>query len=479
MKKIFTSIIIVMALLAVVAVSMFSCGSSPVENAIVQAFNTGDTTQTRFDSICSIITQSPEKYSHLLTDDGYVDTDALGKLIESIGSKRRPPAHWDISGYGQHALTLTVYFERSGSMVPYDSKGGSGQLKKAVDDLINEFPSANVEIKVVNDGIYDYSHSVNEFLKDRDIYGSTAGVGNPKYTDFQKIFTSILTANRPGNISVVVTDMIYSPANTKDVSVEKILNEENSIAHNIFKQNSGKSVIVHRLTGDYDGKYYPYNNNPVNYKGKRPFFLVVIGNEADLDFAAASPEYKALIHPAGTTHSYRFNQSQSKLKYCVVPGWKTDAGRYRPSHKQDNLLEKCEPDKKSDQFSFSIAVNLSPLQKSADFLVDLSNYTLRCQSEFVLTIAPITDDIITGNNRKYFEGKTHLLTLAGKLANSRDEVTITLRNDFPEWIAQCSTKDDTRPDGNTTFGLEQWLSGMQAGFGTADNYATIKVKLQR
>lgn len=477
MKRIF-AVVPLLLLLALLPTAV-SCRHNSIEPAIKEALLSGDTTQERFDSICSMILRSPERYSTLVTDQGEINLAALNALIEKVGSDLRPPMHWNVASYGRQALSLTVYFERSGSMVPYDGKGGKGMLKKAVNDLINHFPTENVTIKVVNDNIYDYTGTVEQFLTDRDIYGSTAGIGNAAYTDFKQIFNSILTANKPGNIAVVVTDLIYSPADTKNVSVDKILNEENSIAMSIFKKNGGKSVIIHRLTGDYNGKYYPYNNNPVVYKGNRPFFLVVIADNDVLDYAASSTEYNFLLHPDGATHSYRFNQGESRLDYSVVPGWKDDAGRYRIAHKGELRLERCEPDKQTDKFSFTIAVNLAPLQQSEAYLKDPANYTVRCQSDFKLAVTPITDDMVAGNVKQWLAGKTHLLTLTGKLARPRDEVSITLRNDFPAWVEKCSTNDDTKPNANTTFGLEQWLRGMQAGFSRNENYGTITVKLDR
>ena len=81
------------------------------------------------------------------------------------------------------------------------------------------------------------------------------------------------------------------------------------------------------------------------------------------------------------------------------------------------------------------------------------------------------------------EGNTHLLTFKGQLKSPRDEVTIELRNDFPEWVSQCSANSDTDTGSanfaSTTLGLEQWLQGMQAAFGQQGIYTTMTIKLQR
>ncbi len=216
---------------------LMACGGhGSLDKAVRGILVSGDTTRAAYDSLCAMITDNPKKYSDMLTPEGKVDHKKMAEFIEQVGSQLRPPMHWDTRAYGGvEDLSLTVYFERSGSMVPYDQRGGGGQLKKAVNDLINHFPAGSkVDINIVNDGIYPYQHTVDEFLQDRDIYQSTAGMGDQSYTDFQLVFNKILEAQRPGNVSVLVSDLIYSPKDTRGVSLDKIFNEENSLATRVF-----------------------------------------------------------------------------------------------------------------------------------------------------------------------------------------------------------------------------------------------------
>ena len=475
--------IIPLLLLAVMSLAVTSCGKSPLEKLVKQALVQQDTTQARFDSICSIIQQNPDRYRQYLTDDGQINLTELQALIERVGGDLRPPLHWDIAAYGQQELSLTIYFERSGSMVPYDNAGDRGQLKKAVNDIINRFPGSKVSINIVNDGIYPYQGSVDEFLKDRNIYASTAGVGNSAFTDFQQIFGAILKAQDASNVSIVVTDLIYSPADASDVSIDKILNEENSLATSIFRQYKGKSVLVHQLMGDYNGKYYPYTNRPVQYRGMRPFYLLVIADTPVMNRMAAQSDYAELMRPSQARNSYRINQAESGVDYCIVPGWEDDAGRYRISHKEEGLLTKVESDKQTGILCVTLAADLGKLQQTADYLGNVENYDVKAQTEFALRVTPITDKMITGNNKQYLEGKTHLLTLTGKFNTPRDEVTIRLRNEFPRWVAESSTNDDTNPNAarfsTTTLGLEQWMRGMQDAFGATGDYTTLRLRLEK
>ncbi len=484
MKRLQYLTLLVATVLGFATITLTGCGSRrAVERTIEQALISGDTTQATFDSIASLIKASPDRYADLLDDKGELNYGALNDLVQSIGNGLRPPKRWNVLQYGMKELSLTIYFERSGSMVPYDTPGGRGELKKAVNNLINFFPGSEVTVRIVNDDIYPYQGDKMQFLQDRNIYASTANVGNAKYTDFQKIFEKVIKAQNGNNVSVVVTDLIYSPADTKDVSVDKILNEENSLATSIFKQYKGKSVIVHRLMGDYNGFYYPYNNQPVEYHGERPFFLLIIADTSVIDAMQASGEYDAFLNPSQATHSYRFNQEQGQVDYNIVPGWKDNAGRFRIDKKDKHLLTHCDGDKKTGELCFTVAANLAPMHKPADFLSNPANYTLQSQSGFTMTVTPITHDLIDPNSKEYIEGNTHLLTFKGQLKSPRDEVTIELRNDFPEWVSQCSANSDTDTGSanfaSTTLGLEQWLQGMQAAFGQQGIYTTMTIKLQR
>ena len=482
LRRVYSVLGIAMVVLA--ATIATSCGGGGLEKAVKKALINGDTTQVCYDSICSLIKGSPKSYAEFLTESGDINVEALGKYINEVGSQLRPPMKWDITGYGLKELTLTVYFERSGSMTPYDTPGGGGQLKKAVNDLINFFPSKDgVKINIVNDNIYPYSGTVDSFLQDRNIYESTKGTGDASYTDFKLIFEKIIQAQKSGNVSVLVTDLIYSPKNTADVSVEKILNEENSVATSIFKTYKGKSIIVNQMMGDYNGQYYPYNGTPFAYSGKRPSYRIIIGDASTINRMSADDKYAKFLHPSEVKNSYRFNQAQSELNVKVIPDWKDNVGRFRVSRSDQNELTNCEGDRETGVLCFTLAANLKPLAKDDAFLSNVANYTVQSQSGFEISIRTIKPEDVTNNNRSYLDGMTHLITAKGKFNTSRDELSITLPNQFPEWIKTSSSTSDIDSSvpsfATTTFGLEQFLQGIYDAFSAGnESYGKIVIKLQ-
>ena len=469
----------------VLMAGMISCGGhGKLEKAVRTALVNGDTTRTAYDSLCSMVTDNPGKYGDLLTPEGGVDHKKMYDFIEKIGNHLRPPMHWDTRPYGGvDELSLTVYFERSGSMVPYDSRGGGGQLKKAVNDLINHFPAGSkVDINIVNDGIYPYQHTVDEFLKDRDIYQSTAGVGNASYTDFQLIFNKILEAQRPGNVSVLVSDLIYSPQDTHGVSVDKIFNEENSLATRVFARYKGKSVVVQQFMGDYNGKYYPFNGVPFEYRGKRPFYLVIIADNDVMDLLASDKRYSGVLDTRAASNSYRFNQGTATVDCRVLPEWKDNAGRFRVKHGDGIVLAKCDGDRQTGKLCFSLAANLGSLLKDDALLTNAANYEVKSIDGYTLTVQAIEPGMVTANNKEYLEGMTHVLTLVGDLKSPRDEVHISLRNELPAWVHQSSSTSDTSAGGSfatTTLGLEQLLGGMFDAMRGGSSFFDVSIQLQR
>ena len=479
-----------MAIVAVAgaALCLTACGGrgGDLDKAIRSAMVSGDTTQEAYGKICQIIKSDARKYADFIAENGEINVEALAKKVNEIGNSLRPPVSWNIAKYASSAsLSLTVYFERSGSMVPYDSRSGGGQLKKAVNDIINAFPTkSSVKINIVNDNIYPYSGTADSFLQDRDIYASTAGTGDASHTDFKLIFEKILKAQTKGNVSVLVTDMIYSPADTRDVSVEKIFNEESSVAAAIFRSYNGKSVIVNQLMGDYDGKYYPYNGQPFDYRGKRPFYIIVIADASTIDQMAADPAYAAVVNPAGATASYRFNQGEAQVAFKVIPDWKDNAGRFRVSHDDAHVLTSCEPDRTTGKICLSLAANLGALQKDEAFFANPANYTVESLGGFTVAVRPIASGDVTNNNRSYLAGMTHIVTLTGKFDSPQDCIVVKLRNEFPSWITRSTAADDTTPAApgfaSTTFGLDRFMQGIFSAFTNGqDCYTKIELQLKK
>lgn len=129
-------------------------------------------------------------------------------------------------GIGDNAyLKVNFYLERSGSMTPYDSPQGDGPFKAAIVQMLNNLPGNNGDNKifVVNSKVCQYPQGFQKFIADNNIFEATKGIGDPSYTDFSKIFDTILnkTGNDELSILVSITDMIYSTKSMSGINPPK------------------------------------------------------------------------------------------------------------------------------------------------------------------------------------------------------------------------------------------------------------------
>ena len=482
MIKINKAVIMMVAVL--VMPLMAGCGGGVLNKTVRAMLLQGDTTETSFNQLCELIRADERSYGEYIDAQGEVNVEALNEMINTIGAGLRPPCSWDVTAYGEKQLSLSVYLERSGSMTPYDTQGGGGELKKCVNDLINFFPDANPKIYIVNDGVYDYAGSVDEFLKDKNIYATTAKTGNAAYTDFGAIFESVLSNQKANEVSVLITDMIYSPRDARNVSADKIFNEENSLATSVFRQYPQKAVVVSKLTGSYHGQYYTYNEGQYRYDGPRPFYVFVIADSKVMDRMMSSADYSRFITIDAAEHSYRFNQPEREVEAALLPNWEGSKGRYRVAREGGLRLERCEGDRTSGIMQFSIAVNLDALGKSDALLCDAANYEVQSGDGYRISIERLSPSAVSGNNKSYLEGKSHIITVTGTPQVRRDELVISLRNDFPAWIGESNAESDADAAapgfGSTTFGIEPFLRGIYDAYAKrGDAYTTIRVKIEQ
>ena len=87
-------------------------------------------------------------------------------------------------------------------------------------------------------------------------------------------------------------------------------------------------------------------------------------------------------------------------------------------------------------------------------------------------------------DRTYLDGMTHVITFTGKMNTAKEEINVNLRNDFPTWIAQSTSDDDSSAStagfANTTFGLERFLRGIYDAFSASQaNYTSMTIKLEK
>lgn len=417
-----------------------------------------------------------------LFKNGSLDRDALKEYIQDIFDKRRPTKRIRFTGIGDDGyLKVNFYLERSGSMTPYDSPAGDGSFKSAIVQLLNSLPNANEENKiyVVNNSIEPYPKGFANFIKDNNIFDATKDIGDPSYTDFGTIFNQLINKTGKDELSILITDMIYSTKSMEGMNPQKVFTEAQGMICSVFKSAvKDKSMLIIKMRGSYHGSYYPFNspNSGTNYSGNRPYYIIVVGDNDNMTRLTTDPDYSTfakLTELTGFEHQYLFTSSDIyEPYYSLLLGSGEIRGKFQPERGQKNRItsiEGVEIDIDSGDLQLALAVDLHGMFIDEDYLLNPQNYLVKSEDDFVIkNIKPINKADLTQTEKKYANGATHLFILSSTKITEDQEIKIKLMNRLPQWVMTSSSDDDTNlysaSFATTTFGLKYLLEGIYSSY---------------
>ena len=394
-------------------------------------------------------------------DNGQIDEDVVKDYIGDFFDRRRPSKHIDFVGIGGKQPTFHIYLERSGSMGPYDSRNGDGAFRAAVMALQNNLPG-----KVTLDS-----------------------VGEKGYTDFRQIFDKILNQTADDQVSILVTDLIYSVKNMQGVNPRRVFSEIEGMTNAVFKDEvKRKSLLVVRMMGSYVGPYYSYDNTVKPFAGRRPYYIIIVAsndNMVRLTHDATLRSFADMERMRGYDNMCLMTADELyKPYYSFLLSNRDVRGRFRPKRGQDSRVHDFTdimPDRNSGDVHLVLAVDLSHLFIDQRYLLDVSNYKVKADDDVrIKAIRKIDKADITPTEKKYLGTATHIFVLQAPKITHRQEVEIKLLNRLPQWITASSTDSDITPDGVTTFGLRYLLGGIFNSYNrnADDDHAYFELELE-
>lgn len=368
-------------------------------------------------------------------------------------------------------LRARLYLEASGSMFPYDAASGAGELNSAVQNVLGPFENlqpGSTQLFVVNDGVYPMGISYGQLIQQPNLFALAKGKGNPRYTDFGLIFSRILQGLRPGEVAVLVSDLIYSPASATAQSAQKTLSDAQTLLQHTFSRHPGKSVLLLQMSGDFKGTYFPASGGGRPYSGKRPYYLVLMADNptmrALLNEEAFSPlrEFSSL---EGFRNFHLFTSATAAAPYySVILDDAAQRGRFSQAREEKktrpafvHALDNISPDKKTGGLTLVVGVDLGLFYLPENVKTDPKAYDLRSDEGF--TIERIVADPGQGFTHKFV-----LTTRSPQKSGDRD-IYLSLKRQFPpRWLQQGSTTTDGPPNATQTFGLLPLATGLEKAF---------------
>ncbi|WP_266367950.1 hypothetical protein [Tellurirhabdus rosea] len=389
------------------------------------------------------------------------------KAYRDIRNETGKPPVIELEGSAGQSLELKLYLEASGSMFPYDAPGSSGDFKRTLNQVINGFEAVTpdkTELFVVNTEVNPLGLSQSQFTKAQNIFNVAKTKGKTTSTDFELIFSQILKQTGGSDISVLASDLIYSDPTLRGQSVDKTLNAAEALMTTVFGNYANThSMLVVKLTSDFDGPYYPAAGGTVRHRGERPYYLCFIGQNAAMQQFMQDEKYATLrdfrdLPGYDDFWFFTRNKAATEPYFSVLlndPGKKGRFARADRDEKGIHTLEDVEaaPDK---SLRIPVAVDLSKLNLPESFMTDKTQFEIAGKDNFKVEKV----EVYRGG------GATHKIwLLASKPARGTRTAVIRLKRDFPpRWVAETSTRNDARPDAESTFGLQNLLQGVESAY---------------
>lgn len=390
------------------------------------------------------------------------------------------------------------YLESSASVWPYDTPGTNGEFRAAIVDLLNSIERIEpntTTIKIVNTGIYDFTHSVNQLITSPRLFTLVQGTGNHGWTNFHQIFDLLLSNLDDNEVAIMVSDLIYSTQQMQGKNISALATEVEGLTRNVFNRYADDiAMMVVKMNGSYNGYYYYFdpalqNERNFSYTGNRPFYFTIYTRNNTMKTFLEDDKFNTVRNFSYKSEYENQYVFQGMVKespyYSILTRHPKTIARFSPSKIQPAKyqivnLDNVGADNYKSIFQIAVAVDLSGFFVDEDYKLDRENYQIHSSGFEIAEIIPI--DGFTSNESK---SATHVLVLkATDISTLKGELKIKMKKRLPDWISQSSTRNDrnrTAPEfPHTTFLFSEMMNGIFKAYNPdADNayYFEIAITL--
>lgn len=381
--------------------------------------------------------------------------------------------------------TLKFYFENSGSMDGYVN--GHYDIQTVLRELVYalESKSESQKYSFFNTEPHPQGGQSDAFLKKLNIAGIK--IGDRSTSDLNLILETVLQNTKDEEISVLVTDGIYSVKAGSPADILGQLKSESVRTFYKFKDRLEKSdlqTLLIKLNSQYKGDYYPAIGGKIPIDQKRPYYIWVFGTSERLGMLRKEVKFSGL---PGYINHVVFQASHAKSPYYSIHPYYGKKGGFRPERtervvEQVTSVTHAEKDSRDKIFQISVGVDMSNVTTEEAYLLDPSNYKVSDSKYKIKEVIPASE--LTGKNADAISGTSisHIITLETKQFPVAD-LGIALLNKMPSWIEESHSEDDLKIKGdtNTTLGFKYLIDGIAKAYqkkAVSAEYFNIKVSIK-
>ncbi|NCT16181.1 MAG: hypothetical protein GW774_13075 [Flavobacteriales bacterium] len=386
---------------------------------------------------------------------------------------------------------INFYFENSGSINGYlEGK----DFRQSIRTILLKIEGKNHNSYFVNSKAYPEPNMLNRITKN-DI--RTNGMEN---SDHKFIFTNAINNSKGNDLSIVITDGIYSVknGNINDVEVDIKAAFEKALTTNTIE------TVVLKMSSNFDGTYYSetckLGHKAIKINQSRPYYILLFGNKDIIN--------KALNEIVVTTD---LNGYKEEARFFVTKGLSVGntaltlgeekKGNFKSAtHGNGVVREIIDAEKisggnllpKDRYLQFGIALDYSKLPIPKTYLKNKTNYSIEDNTGYsVEEIIEVDKMDKTSKTFKWIKkqndtGKfkyTHIMVVKGK-TNLFGDLKIKLNMNFPSWIAETGSIDDCKIKGDTTttFAFDRLMKGVSTAYQKTNNkneFFEIKINIKQ
>jgi len=399
--------------------------------------------------------------------DGQANVDSLADfLVKDLQNKGIDIKREDILNPVSEQFNINFFVENSSSMEGYIAVGTG--FKEALFGLLGDlkagFPKSVFKLNFINKVIthtvlYESNNNVLEKFIHRITVAEFARLGKMNggsrgSTDVDDQLGQILKDVDKNNLAIVVSDFIFSPGNRKDA--EDYLAAQSGSIRLKFSQKMREqnlAVLILKMESDFKGIYYDKSDRPINYAGKRPYYIWFIGTPLHIAKIIREKATMVTLKNNGYGGDYIVMESfveGRRAEFKIVP-----SERYTFSNKERKIKAKLAKGK----FTFKLDVAFSDAFRDSAYFADPGNYKVNNPVGYELAVE--------GSKEKDKNYKHRLVLSAEKII--KGDVKISTIGKMPKWVDAVNSTDDSNikrdeSEQGKTYGFKRLVSGVYSAF---------------
>jgi len=441
--------------------------------------------QKEFESLLEDISASEERgFAQFKNENGTIENaKVLSYLLKYYSAKNLNLTESDIWQPNDEMpladnFNINVFLENSGSMNGYLNDPNT-QFKNSVYSLLTRLKlfadKDSLNLYLINkDNQLIFGNASNDDVEEfKNILNPASfkniSQGKTGETDINELIKRCLGKVNGNNLSVFISDCIYSPGKSRTDAAMYLAEQKQGIflnfATELRDRNSDLSVLILQLDAGFKGTYYDKSDTKVNFNEliNRPYYIWFIGTNKQIGKLLSSRKLKEIDGGILNQFVLQSPQEESQPNYKIQ--YSPKIGNFSAKELSNKTITDAALSKDNQNkgfFGFNLAVDFSNSIQDPSYFLDTSNYVLSNPNY------QIEVESISNQNDPSLSGFTHLIKL--KTTDLRNEtLEIQVVGQTPSWVYNSSSIDDSNILDDTseqqkTFGLQYLIEGVSDAF---------------